>query len=55
LQGALVGGIVALGATFGSYLLRKTIVEKLNVNDPYIGGAEDILVLAAGAGLIAAS
>ena len=52
LTGALLGSIVALGSTFGSYYLRKLTVDKTQVSDPYIGAIEDALVIGAGTGLI---
>jgi uncharacterized membrane protein len=52
LTGAILGSIVALGSTFGSYYLRKFIVDKTHVFDPYIGAIEDVLVTGGGAALI---
>lgn len=52
LTGALLGSIVALGSTFGSYYLRKFIVDKAHVFDPYVGVIEDTLVTGGGACLI---
>lgn len=52
LSGAILGSIVALGSTFGSYYLRKFIVDKTHVFDPYIGAIEDVLVTGGGAALI---
>jgi len=43
--GAILGGTVAVAATYGSYILRKKIVEKSNVNDPTIGAVEDLIAL----------
>jgi hypothetical protein len=51
LQGALLGSVAALGSTFGSFLLRRDIVNKLNIFDPLIGAIEDALVVGAGVGL----
>jgi len=47
-NGALLGLVAALGATFGSYALRKTIAERFDILDPLIGAAEDVTVIAAG-------
>lgn len=52
LTGALLGSVVALGSTFGSYYLRKFIVDKTHVFDPFIGAIEDALVIGTRAGLI---
>jgi uncharacterized membrane protein len=52
LTGAILGSVIALGSTFGSYYLRKFIVDKTHVFDPFIGAIEDALVVGAGAGLI---
>ena len=52
LTGALLGSAVALGSTFGSYYLRRFVVNKTGIFDPYIGTIEDALVAGAGAGLI---
>ncbi|MGI4750740.1 MAG: DUF4126 family protein [Janthinobacterium lividum] len=43
--GAILGGTVAVAATFGSYLLRKKIVESSTVTDPTIGAVEDMIAL----------
>jgi hypothetical protein len=48
LAGALIGSVAALGATFGSYLLRKNVVNKTKIFDPVIGSIEDALVIGAG-------
>jgi uncharacterized membrane protein len=52
LEGAVLGSIVALGSTFGSYFLRRDIVSKFNVFDPIAGTVEDALAIGAGIGLI---
>jgi len=52
LVGALLGSAVALGSTFVSYYLRRFVVAKTDIFDPYIGAIEDVLVAGAGAGLI---
>lgn len=52
LTGALLGSIVAFGSTFGSFYLRKFIVDKKDVFDPYIGVFEDALVAGGGVALI---
>jgi len=52
LVGALLGSAVALGSTFGSYYLRRFVVAKTDIFDPYIGTIEDAVVAGAGAGLI---
>lgn len=43
--GAILGGTVAVAASYGSYYLRKNIVKSLPVNDPTIGALEDIVAL----------
>lgn len=43
--GAILGSAVAVGATYGSYYLRKKIVQSTSVNDPTIGGLEDVVAL----------
>lgn len=50
-SGALIGGVAAIAATYGSYYLRKNIVKANHIADPWIGAAEDALVLGAGIGL----
>ncbi|MCO5947570.1 DUF4126 family protein [Mucilaginibacter flavidus] len=52
LVGALLGSAVALGCTFGSYYLRRFVVAKTDIFDPYIGAIEDVVVAGAGAVLI---
>jgi len=52
LVGALLGSAVALGSTFGSYYLRRFVVAKTDIFDPYIGAIEDAVVAGAAAGLI---
>lgn len=43
--GAILGGVVSVAATYGSFYLRKKVVASTNVNDPTIGGLEDIVAL----------
>lgn len=45
IAGAVIGGSVAVAATFGAYYLRKKIVASTPVNDPTVGGLEDIIAL----------
>ncbi len=45
IAGAILGGAVAVAATYGSYYLRKKLVTVSNVNDPSIGALEDIVAL----------
>jgi uncharacterized membrane protein len=45
IAGAILGGTVAVAATYGTYILRKRLVQKYPVNDPTIGGLEDIVAL----------
>jgi len=52
LVGAFLGATVALDSTFGSYYLRRFVVTKTDIFDPYIGAVEDALVAAAGTVLI---
>lgn len=49
--GALLGGTVAFASTFGSFFLRKSVVNKSHLMDPLIGAIEDALVIGAGVGL----
>lgn len=51
LTGALIGGATAITATYGSYYLRKNIVKANHIADPWIGTAEDALVIGVGIGL----
>ena len=51
--GAVIGSVTALGSTFGSYILRKNVVNLTDAFDPLIGAIEDALVIGAGAGIIA--
>jgi uncharacterized membrane protein len=50
--GAAIGAAAALGATYGCYFLRKEIVEGFDIYDPWVGAAEDALVIGAGLALI---
>lgn len=43
--GFLIGGTVAVAATYGSYYLRKKIVASSDINDPTVGGIEDMVAL----------
>ncbi len=52
ITGALLGSVAALGATYGSYFLRKEIVSSTHIFDPIIGAIEDALVIGAGIGLV---
>lgn len=45
IAGAIIGGAVAVAATYGTYYLRKKLVASTSVNDPTIGGFEDIIAL----------
>lgn len=49
--GAILGGITALAATYGSFYLRKALVKQAHMIDPIIGSIEDAIVLGAGIGL----
>jgi uncharacterized membrane protein len=51
LTGALIGGATAIATTYGSYYLRKNIVKANHIADPWIGAAEDALVIGAGISL----
>jgi uncharacterized membrane protein len=51
IKGALLGSIVAVAATYGSFYLRKHIAEQAHLIDPIVGSIEDALVLGAGLGL----
>lgn len=51
--GGILGGLSAAASTFGSYELRKATVERTEIPDPYIGAAEDLLVIGAAAALSA--
>ncbi len=43
--GAILGGTVAIAATYATYFLRKKVVAASPVNDPTIGGIEDMIAL----------
>ncbi len=43
--GAFFGGTAAVAATYGSFYLRKKVVESTGINDPAVGGLEDIIAL----------
>lgn len=43
--GALLGGVTAIAATFGSFFLRKNMVKHSHLIDPIIGSIEDAIVL----------
>ena len=51
-MGAMLGATAALAATYACYYLRKGIVKGLDVHDPIIGAAEDVLALGAGMALM---
>ncbi|MGZ3872606.1 MAG: DUF4126 family protein [Mucilaginibacter sp.] len=51
LTGAVIGSMIALGATYGSFYLRKAAVDKTHILDPFVGALEDALVLGAASGL----
>ncbi|QKJ29800.1 DUF4126 family protein [Mucilaginibacter mali] len=51
IAGALLGGITALAATYGSFYLRRALVKQAHMIDPVIGSIEDAIVLGAGLGL----
>jgi len=50
--GGLLGGLVAVGATFISYALRTGISKQSGVPSALVGVGEDALVLAGGAALL---
>lgn len=50
--GALIGGTTAIAATFGSFYLRRYIVDYIKLPDAYIGGIEDAIVVASGIALV---
>lgn len=50
--GALIGTAAAFASTFGSYFLRKVIVKKSHIADPFIGALEDSIVIGAALTLI---
>ena len=52
LAGATVGAITALCATYGCYLLRKSIGKNSCIPDALTGGIEDLLVIGGGLALI---
>ena len=52
LAGALVGSLGAVGATFLTFWLRKTISEQTQTPSALVGAGEDVLVLAGGAALV---
>jgi uncharacterized membrane protein len=55
LSGALLGSAAALVSTFGSFLLRKSIVKQTRIFDPIIGAIEDALVIGAGVAMVETS
>ena len=52
LGGGLLGGVVAVAATFVSYALRMGISKQTNVPVALVGAGEDALVLAGGSALL---
>lgn len=50
-KGVAIGGLTAVAATYASYFLRREIVKRAGVADPFIGGIEDIAVIGAGVAL----
>jgi uncharacterized membrane protein len=50
--GAFLGCLTAGMATFLSHALRKKIVSKTRIDDPWIGAMEDALVMASGLVLV---
>jgi len=48
LTGAVLGAAVAVGATYASFYLRKKLGKHFKLNDPIVGGVEDILAISAG-------
>ena len=52
LGGGLLGGVVAVAATFASYALRMGISKQTNVPVALVGAGEDALVLAGGSALL---
>ncbi|WP_375434437.1 DUF4126 family protein [uncultured Hymenobacter sp.] len=50
-KGALLGGTVAIAATYGSLFLRKKSAAKSGLPVSVVGGFEDILVIGAGLAL----
>lgn len=46
-QGALIGGLAAVAATFGAYQARRALGPRLKVPDPVLGALEDGLALGA--------
>lgn len=51
IAGALLGGITAIAASYGSFYLRRALVKQVHLLDPIIGSIEDAIVLGAGLGL----
>ncbi len=49
--GVVIGSASALVSTFGSFLLRRSIVRHTRILDPLIGAIEDGLVIGAGVAL----
>ncbi|RDV16732.1 DUF4126 family protein [Pontibacter diazotrophicus] len=47
-EGAAIGAVAAIAATYGSFYLRKTLCEKTRLADPIYGALEDALVIASG-------
>lgn len=47
-EGAALGTVAAVAATYASFYLRKFLCEKTGIADPIIGALEDALVVASG-------
>jgi len=52
ISGALLGLAGALCATYAFHSLRKNVVKQTHIADPWIGGAEDAIVIGTGIALI---
>ena len=53
---ACVGGLIGLAtaavSTFAAFCLRRAIVKATDMPDPYVGAAEDLIVIGAGLNVI---
>ena len=51
LIGGLIGGAAAVASTFGCFFLRRAISRRKYLPDAVVGGMEDVLTIAIGAGI----
>ncbi|UII24431.1 DUF4126 family protein [Fulvivirga maritima] len=51
-RGGIIGGVAAVLAAGAGYYLRKKIGQSTEVNDPYLGAAEDMVAIGSGVAMI---